>query len=178
LARRGERRVCTRGSPAYARSRDAGGRFGVLTEQRAHKRYRTSTGVLCRAKAQRARALAMAQLRCGTTARNPRTRRGRKEEETSSGRCLTNAWCCRDMRASEIGGAAVEFRWRRHGSTELALGDSRARGADVVEGERDGGPRPEAERRCRLVVVEALRNAGYTAAQRPCSDAEDRGMWC
>ena len=120
----------------------------------------------------------MARRRCGITARNPRTRRGRKEEETSSGRFLTNARCCRGMRASEIGGATAEFWRRKHGSTELALGDSRARGADVVEGERDGGPRPEAERRCRLAVVEALRNAGYTVAQRPCSDAEDRGMWC
>ena len=82
------------------------------------------------------------------------------------------------MRASEIVGAAVGFQRRRRGSTELALGDSRVRGADVVEGERDGAPRPKAERRCRLAVVEALRNAGYTVAQRPCSDAEDRGMWC
>ena len=43
---------------------------------------------------------------------------------------------------------------------------SRARGVDVVEGERDGGPGPEAERRSRLAVEEVLRNTGYTAAQR------------
>ena len=113
----------------------------------------------------------MVRRRCGITARNSRTRRGRKEEETSSGRFLTNAGCCRGMRASKIVGVAVGFRRRRRGSTELALGDSRARGADVVEGERDGGPRPEAERRCRLVVAERQWNSGTTAAPVPCSNS-------
>ena len=36
----------------------------------------------------------------------------------------------------------------------------------------------EAERQRRFAVVEALRNAKYTAAQRPYSGAEDQGRWC
>jgi len=48
---------------------------------------------------------------------------------------------------------------------------SRARGADVVEGERDGGPGPEAERRSRLAVEEVLRNTGT----RQCRGASHGG---
>ena len=39
-------------------------------------------------------------------------RRGRNGGETGSGSCLTNTICCRDARASEIGGIASNSWWR------------------------------------------------------------------
>ena len=170
LARRGERRVCTRGSPAYARSRDAGGRFGVLTEQRAHKRYRTSTGVSAGLRHSRASAChGAAALRNHDEKSSHAQRkegRGNKFGEVPHQRVVLQ------------GHAGIGDRRCRRGLTELALGDSRARGADVVEGERDGGPRPEAERRCRLVVAERQWNSGTTAAPVPCSNSGHAAVLC
>ena len=147
LARRGERRVCTRGSPAYARSRDAGGQFGVLTEQRAHKRYRTSTGGLCRAKAQRGERLpwrgGAAEPRREILAR---AEGGRKRKQVRGGSSPTRgaAGACGHRRSSaqqwDFGGAGAARRSLHLGILVRAgLTSWKESATEVLDPRRSGG---------------------------------------